>query len=224
MEELELVQKARDGDNEAAKKLLEDNMGILKYFVKKRGHGLEWEDGMGEAYLTFAECLHSFDPEKGQPFGRWVGNNLYYSLNRARLREKGEGIAISPPTLRKALKHKSGEDVVSGKRAKDYEGVLNCLIVSGDRPIGEDTATSFFDNFSLNEDEPFLDYRALDQAINKLSKQEQQVIRLSFLMDGEGELGAANLAEIARIMDVSREYVRQIYKSAFLRLKARLKP
>ena len=224
MEELELVHKARDGDNEAAKKLLEDNIGILKYFVKKRGYGLEWEDGMGEAYLTFTECLHSFDPEKGQTFGRWVGNNLYHSLNRARLRAKGEGIAISPPTLRKALKHKSGEKVASGKVAKDYEEVLNCLIVSGDSPVGDDTPSTFFDNFSPVEDEPFLDYRTLDKAIDKLNPQERQVIRLSFLLDGEGEKGEANLAEIARIMDVSRERVRQIYKSAFLRLKARLKP
>ena len=95
-------------------------------------------------------------------------------------------------------------------------------ILSLDRPLtssGESTAADFIEAKFSDPDESLVDQERRDMlghAFSVLSAREQHVMRLRFGLDNDAE---HNLAEVGRILEVSRERVRQIEKSSLKKLQ-----
>ena len=65
-EERCLIQRFRDGDEEARRRLIESNLRfVIKMAAQYRGYGVSLEDLVQEGNLGLIEALEKFDPTKG---------------------------------------------------------------------------------------------------------------------------------------------------------------
>ena len=88
MTESELVAAAKEGDKAAMTKLYEMHTGLMVYYAIREydTSPLGFDDVKSLWGEVFMEAIYSYKEDGGQPFGRWVGNNMYYALRDVRLK------------------------------------------------------------------------------------------------------------------------------------------
>lgn len=243
-EEFELARQVRENKNEDAKeKLICSNLRIVVFIAKKfRNQGLTLPELINAGNEGLIHATTKFDERKGYRFNTysvwWVKRSIYDAINAER------GI-VPKSFLAKRIQSKILKFVQKFGREPTVEDLAKTLHAD-ERQVSL-ALRELIPPYSLDEtfedsENPYLESVLLDMegsenlitpppdeifkkkeqkerllhALAKLEAREQEILKLNF---GLGDYEAHSLEDISRIMNITRERVRQIKENALRKLK-----
>ncbi|WP_456397645.1 sigma-70 family RNA polymerase sigma factor [Desulfurobacterium sp.] len=231
-EELEYAKRAKEGDQEALKKLVESNLRFVVSVAKKYlGCGLPLHDLIAEGILGLIEAARRFDPDKGVKFISYAVWWIRQSIMQALAQQTGavkipvkQAVLVNKITrsygelLKKLGREPTTEELADylGMEAKDIERLLTvCQVpLSLDTPVGDEEDTTFKD-FLKGEGTAEVEEKvvqeelrhSIKEMLEQLTPQEKRIIIMRFGLDGNDP---KTLREIGEKLGISRERVRQL--------------
>ncbi|WP_457569319.1 sigma-70 family RNA polymerase sigma factor [Desulfurobacterium sp.] len=240
-EELEYAKRAKEGDQEALKKLVESNLRFVVSVAKKYlGCGLPLHDLIAEGILGLIEAARRFDPDKGVKFISYAVWWIRQSIMQALAQQTGavkipvkQAVLVNKITrsygelLKKLGREPTTEELANylGMEAKDIERLLTvCQVpLSLDTPVGDEEDTTFKD-FLKGEGTAEVEEKvvqeelrhSIEEMLEQLTPQEKRIIIMRFGLDGNDP---KTLREIGEKLGISRERVRQLETRAKKKMK-----
>jgi len=248
-EEHELGIKARNGDAEAMNRLIQANLKfVVKIAARYQNRGLSLSELISEGNIGLIKAIEKFDPDKDI---KLISYAIWWIKQRIMLAVSEKSSLIRVPLGKSSTAHRikaTQERYFSetGKTATSEEIAdrLNITEKSIDLLRDQMPDTTSYDDILISgdyqsfstkdmmEDKDTLDPQQLyhqdrmqeriHQAIGKLEKREAEIIRTYFGLNDKQE--SKNFAQIAEVMGLSRERVRQIQKEALKKILSELKP
>lgn len=243
-EEYDLAIKAKNGDKKAREKLVNANLRFVVSVAKKyRGQGLPLEDLVDEGNYGLIVAVDKFEPEKGYHFISyavwWIRQSILKALAeqsrpvRLPLNRSNELIQITRAQSQLMHKNQKSEPTVAeiAKEAGLDEKLVKDLLaitkdmVSFDSPLksdeeGESSLADFIeDNSQSPEDEMVNKTMESDikGLLSVLNDKERDIIVKRYGFNGEEP---RSLKSIGDEYNLTKERIRQIEKSALLKLKS----
>ena len=192
-EEKECLERCRKGDTSARDELIEKNLRLVAYIVKKyAGIGKDSEDLISIGTIGLIKAIDSFDVDKGIRLATYASRCIDNELLM----------------LLRSEKKQAKEVYLNESIGSDKEGNEISLI-----DIIETSDEDVTDKVLLKEDLGKL----YDYVETVLSDREMNIIYLRYgIPDGSKEY---TQREIADIMGISRSYISRIEKKALNKLK-----
>ncbi len=243
-EEFTLARKVREKKDEDAKeKLICSNLRIVVFIAKKfRNQGLTLSELINAGNEGLIHATTKFDERKGYRFNTysvwWIKRSIYDAINSER------GI-VPKSFLAKRIQSKILKFVQRSGREPTVEELATTLQV--DEGQVSLALRELIPPYSLDEtfedsESPYLESVILDiegsdnlitpppdeifkkkvqkerllHALAKLEPREQEILKRNF---GLGDFDVHSLEDISRIMNITRERVRQIKENALRKLK-----
>jgi len=244
-EEEELIRKAKRGNKEARRKLINANLKLVVSIAKHYTHmGLPLMDLIAEGNIGLMKAIDKFKLSKGYRFSTYAAWWIRQAITRA-LIDQGKTIRIPvymseliskykkiSEELRQKLKREPTTSQIARKMKMPVEKVEEIQMwitkkTSLEAPVGEEgesqigdfiKATGYADTES--EIEKFFNKEEVASLLNLVSEREKIVLDLRF---GVSNGYPHTLAEVAKRLGVSRERVRQIEEAALKKLKKYVK-
>jgi len=244
VEERELILKAKAGDEEAFKKLINANQRlVVKEALKYYFRGNNFLDLINEGNKGLIEALRKFDPARENRFFTyalwWVRSEIRRYLS------KNQNIISLPDIfyndylnfkknlfkLSKKLKHQPSEKEISEHLKIPEKKVRVMLsvpdeIISLDKTVKDDQGanlSSFLPNETIDDPQDILIGSSIKDLVREdleeLTAKEAEIVKLRFGFRGEEPM---KLREIAKKLSMSPEGVRRIEMKALAKLKKRL--
>lgn len=238
-----VLRKVQQGNRAAMDLLVKSNLRFVVNIAQLyRGQGLDVNELINEGNMGLIEAARRFDSNQKIKFISYAVWWVRQNITRA-IAEKGRLVRISAEKeliLRRFSRHaKESRQLIGGTVAidpKSLEGLskykaddIEKILMMGnkaaslDAPIGEDGEMTLGDTISdesLRTDELAL-RRTRAEAFSKvlsdnLTRQEKQVVELYYGFKSETDI---NLKEIAPVVGLSKERVRQLKETALAKLR-----
>ena len=243
-EEFELARKIRlHNDEEAKEKLICSNLRIVVYIAKKFRHqGMMLSELVNAGNEGLIHSATKFDERKGYRFNTysvwWIKRAIYDAINARR------GI-VPKSFLAKRLQVKTNKYIQ--KKGKEPTIKELAEMLKADENAVSLALRELIPPYSLDEtfedsESPYIESVRFDiegadnlispppdeifekkvqkenllKALGKLEPREQEILQRNF---GLGDYEIHSLEEISRIMNITRERVRQIKENALRKLK-----
>tara|TARA_Y100001938_G_C8027488_1_gene398819 strand:- start:152 stop:967 length:816 start_codon:yes stop_codon:yes gene_type:complete len=243
-QENQLSKKARSGDEDAVKELVQSNLRlVVKIAQDFQGRGLDLQDLISEGNIGLCTAARKFDPEKGAKFSYYSSFWIRQNILRA-IANTGRLIRVPVCTLDKYFKINSfissykkehsrepSKALVAKKFNLTKKRLMQILestdhTIPLDAKIGDDGETKLHEVITEEENlrpDVSLDEREKRQtilsALQTLNQREREIIVSRFDLDGRGK---KSLETLGQEYNVTRERVRQIQNKALASLKFNL--
>jgi RNA polymerase primary sigma factor len=240
-EEKSLARRARNGDEEARKKLIVSNLKLVITIAKSyASYGVPFLDLIEEGNLGLIKAVSRFDPEKGFRFSTYSSWWIRQSIVRA-ISNHSRTIRIPIHVFQLMTKYvaienskeysSQGEKAealgVSKKRFKMLERLVR-NIRALDLSSSIDTYSQLATNLeAVDPSDPEtivlsqIEHEELSALLDRLSEREKLIIKVRY---GFEDGVPRTLAETGKLIHVSRERVRQLEMRALKKLKFLVEP
>jgi len=243
-EEKELAIRAKQGDKEALKKLVEGNLRFVVSIAKNfMGWGVPLTDLIAAGNLGLIEAAKRFDPDKNVKFisyAVWwirqaIMQTIFQQTGAVRMPVKESLFIAKVKETYEKLKEELGREPTEEEIAKrlntSVKKVKNALSIvrlpiSLDMPLGEGGEEDFtlLDVLSKKGTEDIEGelieetiHKELESMLDVLDEREKQIIKMRYGLSGEEP---KTLEEAGEKLGISRERVRQLEQRALKKLKA----
>lgn len=222
-----LISKAKEGDEEALSRLVEENTGLVRSIaIRFSGRGVDFEDLCQLGHIGMIKAIRNFDLERGTAFSTYAVPLIMGEIKRF-LRDDGE-IKVGREIKRKgavlmALREKfiaenqieptvSQLSSISGFSEEDVVESINAnsSTVSLSEVIGEDSTLE--DIIGVDFTNEINEKIALKQAIESLSRQEREIITLRYFK-------SLTQSEVGRILNLTQVTVSRRESKALEKLR-----
>ena len=228
----ELIQLAKEGDQEAKEALVSENAGLI-WSVSKRfiGRGTEPEDLYQLGCLGFLKAVEGFDLEFGTQFSTYAVPKIAGEIRRF-LRDDG-AVKVSRSLKEQSAAIKAVRSRLTGALGREptIAEISRQTGFSPEEIALAETATAATESiqretgeegFSLEDvltdtesEERMVEKIALRQAISSLPERERNVIQLRYFH-------GLTQQRVAKVLDVSQVQVSRIEKKAIMMLRGML--
>ncbi len=227
-----LLAVARDGDNDACERLMEENAGLIWSIVRRYyGRGVDPEDLYQLGCLGFLKAVRGFDPAYGCQFSTYAVPKIAGEIRRflrddgavkvsRGVKERGMAIRLARDRLSHALNREPTLSELSQETGLDVEDIAaaeeaNLPVASLQMETGEDGFTLENVLGTDGMEEGVVERLALRGAIDALPERERQVVFLRYYK---------NLTQdkAAKVLGVSQVQVSRIERKAMEHLRAKL--
>ncbi len=242
-EEIDLSNRAKQGDRKARERLIEKNLRLVVSVAKKyRGMGLPFEDLIQEGNIGLMRAVEKYDPDRGYRFSTYATWWVRQAVQRA-VADKGRTIRVPVHMGEKIRKMARSYNELSadfereptdadvadrlGWTVEEVRDVKDAMpdATSLNQPIGSDADASELGEFVEDErasDTPGevmrgMETEGLGEAISRLPERQRHVLVRRYGLD---EQDSATLAELSEELGVSRERIRQLQREAERMLKS----
>lgn len=225
---LPLLEAAREGDNDACGRLLEENSGLVWSVVRRYfGRGVDPEDLYQLGCLGFVKAVRGFDPDFGCQFSTYAVPKIAGEIRRflrddgavkvsRGLRERGGSIQRARDKLQGELGRDPTLSELAAETALEPEEIA--AAETANAPVSS-LQMDLGDGLTLEQlvgdegmEEGVLEKMALREAIHSLSDRERQVIELRYFR-------CLTQDKAARVLGVSQVQVSRLERKAMDHLK-----
>ena len=241
-EEVELIKKIRQGDEEAKVRLIFSNLRFVVTIAKKyQSLGMGLADLISEGNFGLLEAAHKFDETKGFKFITYAVWWIRQSISRS-ITEKSQMIRVpsgkvwTNSKIQKASSkfeqenHRKPSIEETARELNIEEHEVETALINNRKNLSiEDSLDSYSDyklydvleDTSLPRPDDGLIRESLqielDELLNQIPKKEAEVIRNYFGLNGNHECSTFS---ISRKFNISEERVRQLKELGLKRLKS----
>jgi len=240
-EEGDLIRKAKKGHRESRRKIINSNLKLVVNIAKHYAYfDLPLMDLIAEGNIGLMHAIDKFNPRKGFRFSTYAAWWIRQAITRA-LIDQGKTIRIPVymselmskcKKAKEQLRQKLNREPTPAELAKKLKLTMEKIgeidmwtqkKASLEAPVGEDGESqlgdflqSTNDGDTASEVESIFNKEQISFLLGNITEREKKVLDLRFgINDGKPH----TLAQVADILSVSRERVRQIEKEAIKKLK-----
>lgn len=242
-EEAQLAIKAKQGDKAAKNKIVNANLRFVVNVAKKyQKHGLDLTDLISEGNIGLLIAIDKFDVTKGYHFISYAVWWIRQSILKA-ICEKSHSIRLPLNRANELVQIEQAKKTITGNKTEqeEFEEIASMLnmttshvremvnisrdMISLDAEINnsENDKTQigdFYEDFRYGKPEDNVMKEAMekdiDNVLNSLRKNEADVIRMRFGLNG---IKPMSLKEVGSICNLTKERIRQIEKHAISRMQ-----
>ena len=230
-EALSLLEAAREGDNIACERLLEENSGLVWSIVRRYfGRGADPEDLYQLGCLGFLKAVRGFDPALGYQFSTYAVPKIAGEIRRflrddgavkvsRGLRERGGSVRQARDRLQTALGREPSLSELAEETGLEPEEIA--AAETANAPVSS-LQMDLGDGLTLEQtvgdggmEETVLEKLALREAVAALPDRERQVIELRYFR-------CLTQDKTAQILNVSQVQISRIEKKAMEKLREKL--